>query len=177
MSMYKLTDDDPFLCSDCRTLGYCKRRIESASERVDFLVTDKEISHWVPVNARKVNGSSHFYKNLQRAHDSFHQGEFETASYLYRDLLSTRSESREVLIGLAASLFFQSQFDEAAAIADKLTVFELDFAYKFATTCERRSEVMKHVGVTDEKSESENTEMGERKSVHETNPGILCLVD
>lgn len=159
-------DDDSFLCSDCRNLGYCKKRIESNSSKVEFLVTDNEISHWVPVNARKLNGSNHFYTNLQKAHDLFHQGEFETASYLYRGLLSTRSECSEVYIGLAASLYFLFQFEEAAAIADKLTLSTYDFAYKFATTCEKRYAILNETNGSKGISESGKMALPEIMAEH-----------
>ncbi len=36
--------------------------------------------------------STKFGKKLQQAHDLFHQDEFEQASYMYQDIIETRSD-------------------------------------------------------------------------------------
>ena len=54
------------------------------------------------------------------AHDLFHENEFEQASYMYQDILASRMDCDELIIGLAASLFFLGKYEEAAGVITRL---------------------------------------------------------
>jgi hypothetical protein len=137
-------EEDPFLCPRCSKVGYCiekanARLIESLRDKLYTIntspATDKEISNWVPLrtfNKRDPN----FNRKLQKAHDLFHQDEFEQASYMYRDMFVTRNDSDEVRIGLAASLYFMQNYQEAADIALQMsTAYRNDMATRFILQC------------------------------------------
>ncbi|MBU3714116.1 MAG: hypothetical protein FGM46_04130 [Ferruginibacter sp.] len=141
--MQKKFEEDPFLCEDCRKVGYClvkanQRLVESISSRYmlnNNPATDKEISNWVPLRPEYKTDAG-FYKKLQKAHELFHQDEFEQASYMYRDMLTSRNDSYEVHLGLAASLYFMQNYHEAADIAIKITsAYSNDKVTRFILQC------------------------------------------
>ena len=97
------------LCDDCQKLGYCVLSVKISIPEKQL--TDREISNRVPVRTIDRDAFGKFGKKLQEAHDLFHQMEYEQASYLYRDMLTTHNNSDEVKIGLVASLYFMEHYD------------------------------------------------------------------
>ena len=71
------------------------------------LITERDISQWVPIRTTIKDANTNFGKKLQQAHELFHQDEFEQASYMYQDMLETRNDCDEVIVGLAAAFFFE----------------------------------------------------------------------
>ena len=53
----------------------------------------------------------------QHAHDLFHQDEFEQASYLYLDILQSRSDCNEARVGLSAAYYFLGNYNQAVSYA------------------------------------------------------------
>jgi thioredoxin-like negative regulator of GroEL len=142
--MNKEDIDDPFLCPECRTLGYCKEKVKSvalqtARKYLKNIVpaTEMEISQWVPLKTQIKEVNTKFGKKLQQAHELFHQDEFEQASYMYQDMLETRNDCDEIKIGLSASFYFLHKYDEAITTAIKLDdSLNRYFPSRFAMQCE-----------------------------------------
>lgn len=122
---------DPFLCSDCQQLGYCRKYVKNSSKYSttqslrDYSnkppsFSERDISNWVPIRAASIYTGISFRKRLQDAHDLFHEEEFEQASYMYQDMLASREDCDELIIGLAASLFFLGKYEEAAGVITRL---------------------------------------------------------
>jgi len=138
------------LCDKCKQYGYCLSEYENrvtviennkSASRITFRkkrqLTEKEFSERVPLRTTFRDRSTKFGTKLQQAHDLFHQDEFEQASYMYRDMLETRNDCDEILIGLAASLYFMKQYEEAASIGIKMSNSIInDFTNSFIRLCE-----------------------------------------
>ena len=76
-------------------------------------------------------------KKLQQAHDLFHQEEYEQASYLYQDVLQTRNDCNEALVGLCTTYYFLGKYEEAVSAAINLPNWKYaDFINKFSKKCE-----------------------------------------
>jgi hypothetical protein len=134
---YNNTINDPFLCSDCQQLGYCRKSREgiiqdllpkhyeilSKSNPEHHYFKDIDISNLVPVKTMVKDFMTTAGKKLQEAHDLFHQNEYEQASYLYRDLLTQRADFYEAAIGLSACYYFMKQYEEAASVASGVNHF------------------------------------------------------
>ncbi len=133
----KVTIEIP-LCDRCKQVGYCLAKYEnSPSNRKKRQLTEKEISAMVPIRTTFRDRSTRFGNKLQQAHDLFHQDEFEQASYMYRDMLETRNDCDEILIGLAASFFFMKQYEAAADIGIKMSNYRMnEFSNSFVSLCE-----------------------------------------
>jgi hypothetical protein len=133
--------DDPFVCPECRKAGYC---IERAKKKNQLYVEisemeDTGILKFVPVKTTIKDASTRFGKKLQKAHDLFHQEEYEQASYMYADMLESRNECHEVIIGLAGSLFFLKKYEAAVSVILKLDYwYENGFQNKFIRLCETK---------------------------------------
>jgi hypothetical protein len=141
---------DPFLCERCQPFGYC---LESAGRKNNSLsidkiqkqikledtgLTDREIAQWVPLRTTIKDANTTFGKKLQQAHELFHQDEFEQASYMYQDMLETRNDCDEVVIGLSASFYFLKKYDEASSTIFKLNIsHKLHYPNRFSIQCEK----------------------------------------
>lgn len=142
-------EEDPFLCDKCQPLGYCKaarerskieelrHRLNLSKMKKDIPLTEREVSHWVPLRTMIKDANTSFGIKLQHAHELFHQDEFEQASYMYLDMLETRNDCEEVKIGLAAALYFLHQYEQAASAALKISsIFKRDWPMRLAHLCE-----------------------------------------
>jgi len=140
---------DSSLCDKCQQYGYCiaedeRNKLEAllqkykAEKLKKFTpLTEREISQWVPIRTTIKDASTKFGKKLQQAHELFHQDEFEQASYMYQDMLETRNDCDEVMIGLAASFYFLKKYEEASSVAIKINdSFHNKFPYRFTNCCE-----------------------------------------
>ena len=152
----ELDSEDPFLCSKCSKHGYCIEKfyrhpatnelipihkIESngRSFKIDNQtpITEKEISNIVNVRTDIKEAITKFGKKLQQAHDLFHQDEFEQASYMYLDIIETRTDITEAWRGICASFYFLGKYDEAvAASLNPNTHLESSFVIRFVKGCE-----------------------------------------
>ena len=154
-----LFENAAFLCEECQKLGYCKARARDfthghtperkapaptplpASSPPSFgrslpAMSEREIRFWVPLSSGVATGSSG--RILQKAHSLFHEEEYELSSYLYRDLLQSRNDYQEALVGLAAALYLMRQYDEAAVVAARITATEhTPYAERFLKSCEK----------------------------------------
>jgi len=150
MKPYSNTINDPFLCSDCQKLGYCRKSREGVIEDLlpkyyevlskhnpeHHYMKDIDITNLVPVKTMVKDFMTTAGKKLQQAHDLFHQKEYEQASYLYRDLLTQRADYHEAVIGLAVCYYFMKQYEEAASIALSINHYSFDrYASQFIDTC------------------------------------------
>jgi hypothetical protein len=150
--MNKQKEVDPFLCERCQPFGYC---LESASRKNNHLLsedeiqnqiklentglTDREIAQWVPVRTTIKDANTKFGKKLQQAHELFHQDEFEQANYMYQDMLDTRNDCDEVIIGLSASFYFLKKYEEASSTILKLNFsHRLHYPNRFSIRCENK---------------------------------------
>jgi hypothetical protein len=149
--MNKEKEVDPFLCDRCQPFGYC---LESASRKNNHLsiaeiqkelklentgLTDREIAQWVPLRTTIKDANTKFGKKLQQAHELFHQDEFEQANYMYQDMLETRNDCDEVIIGLSASFYFLKKYEEASATILKLSIsHKLNYPNRFSIQCEKK---------------------------------------
>jgi hypothetical protein len=134
--------DDPFVCPECRKAGYCIERAKSKTQLYVEIseLEDTDIVKYVPVKTTIKEASTKFGKKLQQAHDLFHQDEYEQASYLYADMIASRNDCNEVIIGLAASFFFLKKYDDAASVILKLGYWYGDgFQDKFIRLCELKT--------------------------------------
>ncbi len=143
---------DPFLCERCQPFGYC---LESASRKNNHLLsvdeidkqikletiglTDREIAQWVPLRTTIKDANTKFGEKLQQAHELFHQDEFEQANYMYQDMLETRNDCDEVVIGLSASFYFLKKYEEACSTILKLrNSVNLHYPNRFSIQCEKK---------------------------------------
>jgi len=150
--MRKQKEVDPFLCERCQPFGYC---LESASRKNNHLfsldeiqkqielenteLTDREIAQWVPLRTTVKDAKTKFGKKLQQAHELFHQDEFEQANYMYQDMLETRNDCDELVIGLSASFYFLKKYEEASSAIFKLrNSVNLHYPNRFSTQCEKK---------------------------------------
>lgn len=142
---------DPFLCERCQPFGYC---LESAGRKNNYKslaeiqkekklentgLTDREIAQWVPIRTTIKDANTKFGKKLQQAHELFHQDEFEQANYMYQDMMETRNDCDELIIGLSASFYFLKKFEEASSTILKLgTSHKLHYPNRFSIQCENK---------------------------------------
>ena len=152
MKPFSATTNNPFLCDSCQQLGYCRKSREAVIEEMlpkYFEVLSKPnteyhymkytyIDNMVPIKTMIRDSNTVAGKKLQQAHDLFHQGEYEQASYLYRDLLTQRADYQEAAVGLAASYFYMQQYEDAATVASGINHFDFNkHLSKFLDACER----------------------------------------
>jgi hypothetical protein len=149
--MNKQKEIDPFLCARCQPFGYC---LESTGRKNNHLsideiqkqiklentgLTDREIAQWVPLRTTIKDANTTFGKKLQQAHELFHQDEFEQASYMYQDMLETRNDCDELVIGLSASFYFLKKYEEASSAIFKLrNSVNLHYPNRFSIQCEKK---------------------------------------
>ena len=151
-----LDSEDPFLCSNCQKHGYCIAKfykhpatnelvpIPSTESNIRGIklddqspISEREISNIVNVRTDIKEASTQFGKKLQQAHDLFHQDEFEQASYMYLDIIETRTDVTEAWRGICASFYFLAKYDEAvAACLNANTHLEISFVSRFVKGCE-----------------------------------------
>ncbi len=142
---------DLLLCERCRPFGYClesagrennyksKTEIEKQIKLETTGLTDREIAQWVPLRTTIKDANTKFGNKLQQAHELFHQDEFEQANYMYQDMLETRNDCDEVIIGLAASFYFLKKYDEASSTILKLSIsHKLHYPNRFSIQCENK---------------------------------------
>lgn len=126
---------DPFLCDKCQKHGYCIEKISknininelvpnskiisnstvSAPFSESSPITEREISNIVNVRTDIKERSTRLGKKIQMAHDLFHQDEFEQASYMYLDIIETRTDISEAWRGLCVSFYFLGKYDDAVS--------------------------------------------------------------
>ena len=169
---------DPFLCERCQPFGYC---LESAGRKnnhksIDEIqnqiqlentgLTDREIAQWVPLRTTIKDANTKFGKKLQQAHELFHQDEFEQANYMYQDMMETRNDCDELIIGLSASFYFLKKYEEASSTVLKLRIsHKLHYPNRFSVQCENK--------VNEEKKEMMNVEVEiESKNLFKINPVV-----
>jgi len=148
--------EDPFLCSQCQKHGYCIAKfykhpatnelipipnIESniLSIKIDDQtpITEREISNIVNVRTDIKEATTRFGKKLQHAHDLFHQDEYEQASYVYLDIIETRTDITEAWRGVCASFYFLGKYDEAVSTSlNPNARLESSFLNRFVKGCE-----------------------------------------
>jgi len=161
--MNKEKEIDPFLCERCQPLGYC---LESVGRKNNYIsiteiqtqiklentgLTDREIAQWVPIRTTIKDTNTKFGKKLQQAHELFHQDEFEQSNYMYQDMMETRNDCDEVVIGLSASFYFLNKYEEASSAILKLgTSHKFNYPNRFSIQCEKKlseeKKEMIHVG-------------------------------
>jgi len=152
----ELDSEDPFLCSKCSKHGYCIEKFYKHSTTNELIpiskiesngigvklddqtpITEREISNLVNVRTDIKEATTKFGKKLQQAHDLFHQDEFEQASYMYLDIIETRTDVTEAWRGICASFYFLGKYDDAvAACLNANTHLESAFVSRFVKGCE-----------------------------------------
>ena len=156
----RMEDEDPFLCPKCQKHGYCIEKFYKNSVTNELIpirdqspsmsiasiaytnkpITKNDISNIVNIRTEIKEASTRFGKKLQNAHDLFHQDEFEQASYLYQDIIETRSDITEAWRGIVACFYFLGKFDEAASIAMNPKLgFDTSFINRFLKACEQNA--------------------------------------
>ena len=148
--------EDSLLCSKCQEHGYCTAKfykhpttnelvpipnIESNVRGIKLYdqtpISEREISNIVNVRTDIKEATTKFGKKLQQAHDLFHQDEFEQASYMYLDIIETRTDITEAWRGVCASFYFLGKYDEAVvACLNSNTRLESSFVNRFVMGCE-----------------------------------------
>jgi hypothetical protein len=155
----KLESDNEhsILCSECKMFGYCTKYyyldektnqlqpIENNSiykEPISHinsngLLGKNEISELVNLRTEIKEGNTGLVRKIQNAHDLFHQDEFEQASYLYQDIVATRSDIQEAWRGLLACFYFLGKYDEAISLS-MYNILRIDSSFidKLVNTCE-----------------------------------------
>ena len=176
--MNKQKEKDPLLCERCQPFGYC---LESAGRKNNYKsiaeiqkekklentgLTDREIAQWVPLRAMIKDANTTFGKKLQQAHELFHQDEFEQANYMYQDMMETRNDCDELIIGLSASFYFLKKYEEASSTVLKLRIsHKLHYPNRFSVQCENK--------LNEEKKEMMNVEVEiESKNLFKINPVV-----
>lgn len=149
--MNKEVEVDPFLCTRCQPFGYClestgrknnRKSIDELQNQIQLEntgLTDREIAQWVPLRTTIKDANTKFGKKLQQAHELFHQDEFEQANYMYQDMLETRNDCDEVIIGLSASFYFLKKYEEASSTILRLSIsHKLHYPNRFSIQCEKK---------------------------------------
>ena len=99
----------------------------------------REISNIVNVRTDIKERSTQLEKKLQHAHDFFHRDEFEQASYLYLDIIETRTDITEAWKGICASFYFIGKYVEAVATClNSNCNLDITFINRFIKRCEDR---------------------------------------
>lgn len=155
----KLESDNEhsILCSACKVFGYCtkyyyldektnqvqpiehnsiyKEPISHINSKV--LLGKNEISELVNLRTEIKEANTSLGRKIQNAHDLFHQDEFEQASYLYQDIVATRSDIQEAWRGLLACFYFLGKYDEAISVS-MYNILRIDSSFidKLVNTCE-----------------------------------------
>ena len=151
-------NSDPLLCSKCQIHGYCTAKFYKQPETNELIpipnsesigknlfklkniapITDREISNLVNVKTDIKEATTKFGKKLQKAHDLFHQDEFEQASYMYLDIIETRNDITEAWRGICASFYFLGKYEEAvsACLISNINL-EDSFINRFVKRCEK----------------------------------------
>jgi hypothetical protein len=152
MQPYSSTTNNPFLCNDCQKLGYCRKSREAAIAEMlpkyyevlskpnpqYHYMKDTDIANLVPIKTMVRDSHTNTGKKLQKAHDLFHQYEYEQASYLYRDLLTHRADYQEAALGLAVCYYFMKEYEEAAVTVSYVDSVSLRKSIpEFLNACER----------------------------------------
>jgi len=152
----ELDSEDPFLCSNCQQHGYCIAKFykhpatnelilipnNESNVRVIKLddltpITEREISNMVNIRTDIKEATTNFGKKLQQAHDLFHQDEFEQASYIYLDIIETRTDIAEAWRGICASFYFLGKYDESVAVClNHNNHLDSTFVNRFVKGCE-----------------------------------------
>lgn len=153
----KSGNEHSILCSECKVFGYCTKYyyldektnqlqpIEHNSiyrEPITYinskaLLGKNEISELVNLRTEIKEGNTSLVRKIQNAHDLFHQDEFEQASYLYQDIVATRSDIQEAWRGLLACFYFLGKYDEAISVS-MYNILRIDSSFidKLVNTCE-----------------------------------------
>ena len=128
-SMSELFGYDPFLCEECRVIGYCKK----AKAHVEtFLCEDhftarvsediaQQLDNILPLKST-ANFTSRNAQHLQQAHNLLRLQDFESASTLYNDLIQDNYYHWELLLGMSLCCFYTEKYDEASAHANQIRI-------------------------------------------------------
>ena len=73
----------------------------------------KQLKRHVPVKIETHSFSSTSDTFLQKAHDLFHQDEFENSKAIYKDFLQSRNDSQEAWLGLTICNFILGDYENA----------------------------------------------------------------
>lgn len=142
-----------------------QKRREAIEKKVS---TETEISNMVPLTTAGIYSSGIFGKKLQQAHDLFHQQEYEQASYLYRDLLMTRADCEEIILGLSSCFYFLKEYERALYFISSLSGIHNTYIIGFTNACLNAVEESEN----ESKSGKENEDKGESGTKSEENWGI-----
>lgn len=112
--------EDPFLCTECQKLGYCRRfreereKTEEAAERkrASFVMEDAAIRNLVPLDAKNVKGK-YSRQHLVVAYEAIHQKDFETAILHLMAVLESGEERDAAQLALAVSHYFLKNYAKA----------------------------------------------------------------
>lgn len=140
-----------YLCAGCQALGYCKAKAEQKEFenlyekyrlqkiKKNIPLSDKAIKNGVPFKTDLRGANQKVGKKIQIAHDLFHENEYEQANYIYQDILQTRNDCDEAIIGAAATYYFLKKYEEAAVIAERhYEKWHSDFTNRFILSCEKK---------------------------------------
>ena len=113
-------EDNPFLCNDCKKLGYCRlaaeeHRMKGEAERLTkamFRMEDADIRNLVPLNRKGIT-SAYIREHLETADLAFHQEDYETAILHYQAVLEGCPSQNTTHIFLAVSFYFMRDFESA----------------------------------------------------------------
>lgn len=72
-----------------------------------------QLKRHVPIKIEYHSFSSLSDKKIQKAHDFFHQDEFEKSRALYKDFLQSRNDSQEAWLGLTICNFILGDYEKA----------------------------------------------------------------
>jgi len=113
-------DDNPFLCNDCKKLGYCRlaaeeHRKKAEAERLTkaiYRMEDAEIRNLVPLNRKDIT-SLYTRQHLETADLAFHQEDYETAILHYQAVLEGCPSQNTTHVFLAVCFYFMKDFESA----------------------------------------------------------------
>ena len=117
---YESDDDNPFLCNDCKKLGYCRlaaeeHRKKAEAERLTkamYRMEDAEIRNMVPLNRKDIT-SPYKREHLETADLAFHQEDYETAILHYLAVLEGCPSQSTTHVFLSVSFYFMKDFESA----------------------------------------------------------------
>lgn len=127
-----------------RRLMYFVRHIIHPPIEDLFLVSEmsfdlNQLKNYVPIQVEQINGTTS--KELQAAHDAFHQDDFEAARSSYTSLLQSRTDYQEAWLGLTISHFILGDYEQAYIASSNLVMHEYGNLMRYIEKYRLRSDI------------------------------------
>ncbi|MEO7446293.1 MAG: hypothetical protein ABIU55_12405 [Ferruginibacter sp.] len=145
-----MTSYDPFICDECKELGYCRKAKAFISEslekdaftaRVNLEIAN-QLDSVLPIQTT-LKANNKLAKTMQQAHDLLRHQDIESAYLLYRAITSDLYYHWEAFLGLSLCCFYTKEYEQAAYFASQIQTQNArgwpDAIDQFIYLCESRA--------------------------------------